>query len=154
MAPAAEEMPDESGDMGWARFDEESVMHERRQSLARTQKAKALVSKQEAVLQGILKKMVEEEDSGAISPSASDAFSKAGSSQRFRSWSSFSRPSQSATTSASFQEASTFDQQAWTVAKQILTRQEKKAGFLESKEGALRGGTAPLRAEANRKRGR
>mmetsp|Transcript_35455 Transcript_35455/g.81809 ORF Transcript_35455/g.81809 Transcript_35455/m.81809 type:complete len:684 (+) Transcript_35455:76-2127(+) len=129
MAPAAEEMPDESGDMGWARFDEESVMHERRQSLARTQKAKALVSKQEAVLQGILKKMVEEEDSGAISPSASDAFSKAGSSQRFRSWSSFSRPSQSATTSASFQEASTFDQQAWTVAKQILTRQEKKQAF-------------------------
>ncbi|CAE7825273.1 unnamed protein product [Symbiodinium sp. CCMP2592] len=115
--------------MGWARFDEESVMHERRQSLARTQKAKALVSKQEAVLQGILRKMVEEDDAGAISPSASDAFSKAGSSQRFRSWSSFSRHSQSAITSASMHEASTFDQQAWTVAKQILTRQEKKQAF-------------------------
>lgn len=123
------EAPDESGDMGWARFDEESVMHERRQSLARTQKAKALVSKQEAVLQGILRKMVEDDDAGAISPSASDAFSKAGSSQRFRSWSSFSRHSQSAVTSASMHEASTFDQQAWTVAKQILTRQEKKQAF-------------------------
>jgi len=120
-------MPKDDPDMGWTRFDEESVMHERRQSHARTQKAKALVSKQEAVLQGILKKMNEEEDNGAISPSASDALSKAGSSQRFRSWSAFSRQSLSAST-ASLQ-ASTLHQQALIVANQILTRQEKTLAF-------------------------
>eukprot|EP00913_Durusdinium_trenchii_P030659 g28714.t1 len=67
-----------------ARKNDASVLKERRQSVARTQKAKDLVNKQEAVLQGILQKLVEEDSGfGGGSPTASDGFSRTGST-RFR----------------------------------------------------------------------
>lgn len=107
--------------MDWARFDEASVLKERRQSVARTQKAKDLVNKQEAVLQGILQKLVEEDSGfGGGSPTASDGFSRTGStrfrpkSERLEQWP---------------EGDSTFSQQTWIVANKIMMRQEKTEKF-------------------------
>eukprot|EP00931_Biecheleriopsis_adriatica_P087004 TRINITY_DN61530_c0_g1_i1.p1 TRINITY_DN61530_c0_g1~~TRINITY_DN61530_c0_g1_i1.p1 ORF type:complete len:715 (+),score=157.29 TRINITY_DN61530_c0_g1_i1:107-2146(+) len=115
--------------MDWT-FDEHQVAQEREESLARTQKAKDLVEAQEQVLTNIMNKMVESEEECQPSVSVGSGHNRS----RFRSNASMSSLDRMETGGSS---ASTFEMQAWTVADQIVARQEKSEAFNRRRKETL-----------------